>query len=129
VAGELLIKYLPIIVDLQRNFSKRDKEADDMDIKEILDGIPQQAITNVCKSILQQTQVQSEDLDSWEDIDPEDFDNLSEMSAVVSEAFKVNYPDFFGQGLVTVEEEVLTTVLNTDPSQPKAKQAESLLQL
>jgi len=105
-ANEVLLKYLPTIVELTEDFDKGEEgelKEGSVDITSMLKKLPQDLITDVCKDLLHLTEFKNKEDDTYSVIDPEDFENLAECLAVVWEVFQFNYPDFFGKGQDTAQ--------------------------
>lgn len=115
-ANELLIKYAPLLDKISEIVSK-DPEGEGLPLAEIVKNIPEKTVSQVCKELLCKTEVETDNI--FKRLDPEEFDSLTEMFGVVAEVFKLNYPDFFGQGQGTEEGEDQKP-MSQSPSQIKA---------
>jgi hypothetical protein len=102
VSGELLLKYSPTLLTLKKNFDHVDPTTGEVDLAVVLEGIPAKTVTDVCTALLEDTYTQDEN-GQWLEIDANNFESFEEMSGVVVEVFKFNFPSFFSEGSDTDE--------------------------
>jgi hypothetical protein len=111
-ANEVLLTYLPTIIDLVSDFNETKEEvetdseegANMTDIAKMFSKLDSKLITNVCTDLLYQTEFQDPDTEDFSVINFDDFDNIQECLQVIWKVFQYNFPDFFGKGEDTSQE-------------------------
>jgi hypothetical protein len=113
-ANEVLLTYLPTIIDLVADFNSVKEEkaaaeveeetADMADISKMFSKVDKKLITSVCNDLLYQTEFQDPETEDYSFLDPNDFDSIQECLQVIWRVFQYNFPDFFGKGEGTIQE-------------------------